>query len=317
MSEAPTDRDMQQRIEEKIFGKPEEIVAKAPVKPETAPVEGEVESAQADMPEGQDGIPGGASVESAEELLEVEFSGAKYQVPKELKPALDGYKDYTEKTMAAAERQKQADLIIEQNIRSQALHKTLQPKYDSVRELQKNVEAYEKVDWNTWIASDPVEAQKGMLQLQVLRDKLGRAQHDLQQAANDGMRSINEIRERLISENEKVLKQKLKGWTADTRKALDAFAENTYGYSKEELSQVFDARVLRMMNDAKQWNDLQASKPQAQKKATQVATLKPSATETKNAAQSKEAELKKAIRLAKTDVSKQRAVQALLEHKLH
>lgn len=312
MSEAPTERELQNRIEEKIFGKPEEVVAKAPVKPE--PV---VEQEAKETPESHEPVEQVQAPESADELLEVEFSGSRYQIPKELKPALDGYKDYTEKTMAAAERQKQADLIIEQSRRTQSLHATLQPKYDTVREIQRNVEAYEKVDWNTWIASDPVEAQKGMLQLQVLRDRLGRAQQELHQAANEGMRSIHEVRERLISENDKALKQKIRGWNAETRKSLDTFAESTYGYSKEELSQVFDARVVRMMHDAKQWNDLQASKPQAQKKATQVATLKPSATETKNAAQSKEAELKKAIRLAKTDVSKQKAVQALLEHKLH
>lgn len=302
-----TERSVQQRIEDKIFGKAEA--------PKEAPKPAQEPQEAAPDTQAQDTIPG--AQEAVDETEEVEFEGDKYLVPKKLKPALDGYKDYTVKTMTAADRQRHADLIIEQSRQAQAMQSAVQPKYDSLNEIRRNIASYERVDWNTWIATNPVEAQKGMLQLQVLRDQERKADGELQMTVKEQMELINQTRAKLKEENEKVLARSIKDWNADKAKGLTDFAGKTYGFSEQELSAVFDSRVWQMVNDAQQWRSLQASKPQMKKVVAASPTLKPGATEQKNAAQVKQASLKREIRTAKTDHDKAKGIQKLLESRLN
>lgn len=311
--EAVSTQQIEQRMTEKIFGKPaatEKPAAEA--KPAPQDTQGETEAtAQADGAAG--------TTEAVEESYEFDFNGARYQVPKELKELHEGYirtEDYTKKTMSAADKQRHAELLIDQAQKSQQLQSALQPKYEALSQTNQLLKSYEAVDWNTWIAQDPTAAQKGMLQWQVLKEQKARAEQELNSAAQEQMRAIGESRQKLVEENTKILQRDIKGWSADTSKKVNGWAEKTYGFSPEELSKVYDSRVVKMMNDAMRWHELQASKPQAEKKAAQVATLKPSATDTRNAAQVRQAELKKGIRTAKTDREKERAVQALLESRL-
>jgi hypothetical protein len=307
-----TEASMQQRIEDKIFnkGKPE-VKAEAPA-PKDAPNVDEAPKVE------ETPVDAAPKVEDEEEYFEHEVEPGKvWKLPKAVKPALDGYQDYTKKTMEAADRQRQADLILEQARQSQQMQAALQPKYEAVTDVDRQIKQYENVDWNTWIQTNPVEAQKGMLQLQVLRDQRGRAAAELNQAAQMEMHKINETRAKLRDENMKVLQRDLKNWSADSHKTLLDFAGKTYGFSEQELSQVYDYKVVKMMADAKQWRELQASKPQVEKKAALAAkTLKPAAADQRNAKQVQQASIKKEIRSAKTDQEKAKGIERWLESRV-
>jgi hypothetical protein len=309
-----TEASAQKRIEEKIFGKPKE--APAP-QVDAAPQEPQAEAPETPVENPETPVDAAPKIEE-DEFFEHELEpGVKWKLPKAIKPAIDGYQDYTKKTMEAADRQRQADLILEQARQSQQMQAALQPKYEAVTEVDRQIKQYENVDWNTWISTNPVEAQKGMLQLQVLRDQRNRAAQELNQAAQMEMHKINETRAKLRDENMKVLQRDLKNWSADEHKTLLDFAGKTYGFSDTELSQVFDYKVVKMMADAREWRKLQASKPQVEKKAALASkTLKPQAADQRNAKQVQQASIKKDIRTAKTDQDKQKAIQRFLESRL-
>lgn len=308
--EESAQQQAEQRVMDKLFPPEKKAEEVKPAAPE-APAETTADAAPTEAPATE------APAESEE--YEFEFRHGKYRVPKELKELHEGYlrtEDYTKKTMVAADRQRQAELIIEQSNKSQHLQTALKPKYDAVQDNARLLKQYEAVDWNTWISNNPTEANKGMLQWQVLKEEKSRLEGDLNQAAQQGMRAIEEVRLKLVEENDKILTRDIKGWSADTRKEVNGWAEKTYGFSQDELSKVFDSRVAKMMRDAKQWHDLQSSKPQVVKTAAQAATLKPNATDNRNSKQVKDTELRKNIRSAKTDGERARAVEALLAHRL-
>lgn len=294
-----TEDSLQRRIEEKLFPtKKTEQTEAAPAEPANDTVEG-------------------AAVEAEEDDIDLEWNGAQYKVPKDWKPVFDGYKDYTQKTMAAADRQKHADLIIEQARQAAAMQQVVQPKQEALSDVRKIIKQFDQVDWNTWIATNPAEAQKGMLQLQVLRDQERKAKEELDLAMNEQVELINQTRAKLKEENEKALSRKIKGWTADTAKKLDAFAGKTYGFSEQELSSVYDSRVREMMHDAMQWHTLQASKPQIQKVVAQAKTMKPEASDNRNSKQVQQANSVRAIKAAKTPQDKAKGIQKWLEGRLN
>lgn len=298
-----TEDSIQKRLEDKLFPPKKADKPEAPA-PDAAPPQDTQEGAQ--------------STETEDESeVELEWNGAQYKVPKDWKPVFDGYKDYTQKTMVAADRQRHADLIIEQARQSQAMQSAVQPKYEAVNELNRTIKQYEAVDWNTWIQSDPVAAQKGMLQLQVLNQQKAKAEGELQQTVSQQMELINQTRAKLKEENEKALSRKIKGWTADSAKKLDSFAGKTYGFSDQELSSVYDSRVREMMHDAMRWHELQASKPQMQKVVAQAKTMKPEAADSRNAKQVQQSSLKREIKSAKAPHDKAKAIQKLLESRLN
>jgi hypothetical protein len=300
-----TEASMQQRIEDKIFnkGKPE---VKADTKPETPAPEAIAPEETADPVEAAPKV-------DDDEYFEHEIDGEKWKLPKKVKPALDGYQDYTKKTMEAADRQRHADAIIEQATLAQQMQSALQPKYEAVSDIDRQIKQYENVDWNTWIQTNPVEAQKGMLQLQVLRDNRNRAAADLQTEAQRHMQVLTEKQAKLRDENMKVLQRELKNWNADSHKSLLDFAGKAYGFSDQETSKVFDSRVLRMMADAQEWRKLQESKPQVAKQAAKAAgTLRPGAADQRNAKQVQQASLKREIKSAKTDQEKAKGIERWL-----
>lgn len=300
-----TEDSLQRRLEEKLFPPKK---ADTPKEPQAAP--------ETEAQDTQEGAAETVEAQDADEI-ELDWNGAQYKVPKDWKPVFDGYKDYTQKTMLAADRQKHADLIIEQARQAAAMQQVVAPKQEALSDVRKMIKQFDQVDWNTWIQTNAAEAQKGMLQLQVLRDQERKAKEELDHVMNEQMELINQTRARLKEENEKVLSRKVKNWNADTAKKLDTFAGKTYGFSDQELSSVYDSRVREMMFDAMQWRELQASKPQMQKVVAQSKTMRPEAAESRNAKQVQQANNLKAVKAGKTPHEKAKAIQKLLESRLN
>lgn len=254
------------------------------------------------------------ATETPEEHYEFEFNGGKWQVPAPLKELHEGYlrtQDYTAKTTAAAEKMRQAELMVEHATRQHQLQTALQPKYEVVQQLGQQIKQYEQVDWNAWIAQDPVAAQQGMLRMQMLERTKGKAEQELQTAAQEQMRGIQETGQKLAEENLKILQKDLKGFTPEARKSLNEWAEKTYGFSQSHLSQIYDSRVVKMMHDANKYHELKASAPQKVQQAQK--TITPSASKTVDAGKAKLAQLNAAVKSAKTDTERAKAIQARLE----
>ena len=254
--------------------------------------------------------------EATDNLIEIDFKGGKYKLPSELKDLHEGYlrqEDYTRKTQDVAERQKVIDLIEQQATAQRALQSVTHPFVEKLMALNNNLAQYQQVDWGTYSDQDPQAANKHWMTYQSLKERKATLEQEMQGAAAQHLQKLKESAENLRNENSKILSEKVKGWNSERDQKVRDFAAEKYGFSKQELSQVFDARLLRMMNDANEWHQLQASKPSIQKQAAQAQkTLKPSATQNTPKASLVQANLRREVKSAKTDATKARAIEKLL-----
>lgn len=82
-------------------------------------------------------------------------------------------------------------------------------------------------------------------------------------------------------------------------KLLNAGQE--YGFSQDELAAITDARAVQVLNDARQWRELQASKGKVTKEAKPRKVMKPGARKGDNAKQQREAKRKRLQQTGRID----------------
>lgn len=254
-----------------------------------------------------------AEAAAAEGDYEFEWKGQRYAVPTELKEMHEGYlrnDDYTRKTQETAEIRRSAELMLQQASQSQALQQAVAPISMELQGVNERLAAYSKVDWGALIDQAPIEAQKHQAVYHQLKDRQAQLKEALQTTASDHMTKINQTRTALQAAADKVLGQKIKGYSPERGKALNEFARKTYGFSETEANSTIDPRVVEMMHDAMQWRDLQQSKPL--KVVAPQKTLIPGASQGGTDAQAKNAELRRGLKVAKTDGARDRAAEALL-----
>lgn len=272
-------------IEERIMNllDPKPAEEKPEVKAEDAPAEekpaeeapAETEAKAEEKPK-EDALP---------EAVEVEYEGAQYKVPPPLKDALLRQSDYTKKTQELAESRKNAELVMQQVNSLHELQKAAQKQYGQLAAIEEQIAQYEKVDWNTLTAQDATRAQQLFIAFQQAKDAKGKLEKEVQQAQSQQSEAAQKIRSAKLEEGNKILTRDLKGWGPEMGRKIMGFAQETYGYSPEELSSVVDPRQVKILADAYAYRQLQAAKP-AEKKIPAVASvaLKPKAAEAKSPA---------------------------------
>ena len=278
--------------------------------------EGKVEETPAPVEETTEAVTEPAKTEP--EYYEFEFKGAKYQVPPELKELHEEHlmqKDYTKKSQETAELRRSAELMMQQANTQMALRQALEPHLEELIVVNKQLKLYQQVDWNQLTNSDAQEAQKHFMAYQQLKDRKSGIEGDMNKAAQEHVQKLNETRQKLKTEGDKILSQKVKGWNPEKSKALSDFATKTYGFSDNEVSQWTDPRVMQLVNDANEWHAFQAAKPKAEVKVPSK-TLRPNASDGRDGKSTRIAEIKRDIRAAKTDTDKAKNIQRLLEQKL-
>lgn len=288
--------------------------------PQTAPKTAPAETAPVDVAESADTQTEPTESDPEDNLIEIDFKGARYKVPKELKELQESglrQEDYTRKTQEVAEKQRLMDLREQQAQANQALQQAAQPFLEQLMSINNNIKSYKDVDWGAWTDQDPTQANKHWIAYQSLKDKKVTLEQEMQGAAARHLEKLRESADRLKSENSKILTSKVKGWSAEREQKVRDHAESQYGFSKQELGQVFDARLLRLMNDAYEWQTLQSAKPQLQKQAPPAQkTLKPNATQGDSKAKTEVQQIRRDIRSAKTDSGKAAGIQKFLERTL-
>ena len=118
-------------------------------------VEAEVETNEPELDDF--GNPVEAEAEGEDELEEIERDGKRYKIPAALKPELMMQADYTRKTQElAAERKAIAD---QRSMVEQASEAELNA-YAAVWNIDQQLAAYQKLDWDAWADKAPLELQK-------------------------------------------------------------------------------------------------------------------------------------------------------------
>jgi hypothetical protein len=196
--------------------------------------------------------------------------------------------DYTQKTQQVAEQRKALEAQ-EQALQAQAqllqqqaeLQSALIGDVAQLTAVDQQLEAYSKVNWQELSDNDFVEAQKLFFtynQLQQQRAALAQQLEGKQQALVNARQQ--ELAQR-IEKGKEVLAKEIPNWSRDTSQAIISTGKD-YGFTEDELSNIYDPRYVKVLHDAMQWRKLQ-SNPSVKNKVSQAKpVVKPGAKDTKS-----------------------------------
>lgn len=246
-----------------------EPVEEEPEEAATAPDEESTEAEPTDEGEEDDGE-------------EVEFEGVQYRLPKPLKEALLRQKDYTQKTQEAAAVRKAAE---EQQQRLQATEQARAAQFEKAVEahaLERQLKLYEALDWAALIDQDPLQAQKLDLAHRQLREQHWKVSQEMQAIVQQVQQKTVEERQQTLAKAQEQLAKEIKGWGPELAASITTTGKS-YGFGDQELAQVADPRMVKVLHDAFKWQQLQQTKTLTAKK---VADVKPVVVKTARTTQS-------------------------------
>jgi hypothetical protein len=239
--------------------------------PEEAEVEAEAEAEPDDGEQSDDDEADDGEIEASEEteeevtpeVGEIEIDGERITL-EEVKKGYLRQKDYTQKTQELSElRKSEAQRI-------QALEAERQRYAERIEQLS-TLDAEPEPDWDTLRETDPIEY---MLQRDQWREKSERkqaleaerqrlSQHQQQEQQQKLVKQLQSEQERLLSRVPEWRDEKI----ATKEKTEIASLMKDYGWTPEELGQLYDHRALLMARDALAYRRLQSKSTQVAAKA--------------------------------------------------
>jgi hypothetical protein len=227
-----------------------------------------------------------ASDDQEQGPVKVEFDGKTWELPPGTPPELaagvkkmadDLKADYTRKSQSVAELKRQAEesaKAVQQQAEFVAATST---KVVELREVQRQIEQIEAIDFNALAETDPQQA----IRLQAAHTRLIQAREAKQREVFETKQQAEALtaqqRQRALEQAAQELKKAVPDFTPAMAQAI---RENTkaYGFTEAELENVTDHRLVLALRDAMAWRQLQAKKPEAMKKVAEAPkVIKPQA----------------------------------------
>lgn len=222
------------------------------------------------IPEEEDPVAEQSEPEAeTDDLVEAEYEGKTYKVPKELKDALLRTQDYTRKTQEVAEMRRAAEQRVQAIQAQEQIMAATFDKAAELKQIQSQLSQFDQVDWQALSDADPVQAQKLLIARQNLERSYGQKAQELQMAQAQYQQLTAQQRQQMLQEAARELKQRLPEFDAKMAERIRTTVKE-YGYSDQELSNVTDPRLVQVLHDAMKWRELQAQKPQAMKKVAEA-----------------------------------------------
>lgn len=227
--------------------------------------------------------------------LVVEFDGKKWELPPGTPPELavgvkkmaDEIKaDATRKYQSIAEMRRQAEETAKATQQQAELIAVSATKVVELREVLRQIEQIEAIDFNALADQDPQQA----IRLQAAHTRLLAQKEAKQREVFESQQQAQALtaqeRQRALANAAEELKKALPDFTPQMAQAI---RENTkaYGFTDAELENVTDHRLVLALRDAMAWRQLQAKKPEAMKKVAEAPrVIKPQAPAPKRENQS-------------------------------
>jgi len=211
----------------------------APSTPEVEEVgddqpETDVEASESEPEEAEEGEESETEQEQPDEgsspdIVEVDYDGEVYEVPKRIKDAIMATKDYTEKTQTLAEERKHYEA--ERADFSQYVDATRAQtdKLANLAAIDQQLQSFNQYDWNAAFDADITSATKLQHQAQQLQAQREHLSSEIQQAENERQSLQHQNRQRVAERTDKALSNKIPNWGAERKAVLGAFAVETLG----------------------------------------------------------------------------------------
>jgi hypothetical protein len=215
---------------------------------ETVNLQAEAEAQRAPNPPEEEVL---AETPEAEEFEEFDWNGKRIRAPKGLKEGVMKNADYTQKTQAVAERQRELEAY-EQQIAQQA--QATDAELDaraSLKNLDVRIKPYADLteqQWIQWEAEDPLAAQQGWRTYQMLHQDQNKAKEQLttlQTQRAEAAKSADSIR---FQETDKFARS-IPGWTPEVGPKIAEYAASR-GIDRQTLEANINPALYGILYDA-------------------------------------------------------------------
>jgi hypothetical protein len=255
-----------------------------------------------------------SETETQPALEEVEFEGAKYQLPPSIKSALMRQQDYTQKTQAVAERERMVALQSQRQQVEQSFQQSIAPESQALAELDAAIKRFKNVDWQALDTNTLVQTRNNLDMLKEQRSELEKSVEGKRKEFDEKMQGFH--RESLQKANE-VLTRVIPKWGPEVQKEIMSYGQSQ-GYTDVELGSIRDPRIIQSLYKASQWDKLQAGKSLTAKRASGVPpVVKPGATKPVVSQQAQYADTIKQLHQAKDPTRKKDLVDKSIDLKLN
>jgi hypothetical protein len=186
-----------------------------------------------------------------DDAFELELDGQVHTLPGALKGAFLRQADYTRKTQELAEHRRAVEA--ERQALAEHAARASGASQDRVRlaALDHELEGFQGVDWQGYAAADPQGAQAMWAKFQEMSQARERLAYALSHHAERGqLQAAREAAERM-AETGRTLQQEIDGWSPEVAAKLVEYAQ-AFGVTLEELSQMADARLWKVLHKAYQ-----------------------------------------------------------------
>ena len=297
ISDSPYDDALDRYVDEEILGE-------APEEP--------VEAAEEDVEKEVEEAPDEDKADDEPEYVEITHNGkpVKLTLDEVLEHASKGF-DYTQKTQQLADQRKQIEQLA-QNVQQQyQLQQATIQETSKLYAMDSALQNYQNVNWDAWMDQDPIEASKGWQKFQMLKSQRDETATSIQQAQAKTQYMTQSQLQQQLAEGAKQLASEIKGWSPELATALKTNGLE-YGFTDSELDQVYDPRMVKVLHDAYQWRQLQAKKPEVQKRVSLAPKSPKPSGKVESESQNRNVLLKK-LKSGRTETARRAIADSLLD----
>jgi hypothetical protein len=221
--------------------------------------------------EGQEEVEQEGEEQEPTEYYAVKIDGEELEVTlDELQSGYQRQKDYTRKTQAVSAERKEYEA---KQSEMTALHDNFMQEAGMANELlNRDLKAFEAVDWNSLKETDPVGYVQKQIELNDVKEQQQALRTQAQQAYEFNQKAEAEGRSHYLETQKKEALSYFPEWK-DHEKAqvhvgkIFEYARNN-GYSEDALTGIVNAKDFLMLDKARQFDELKATKKSIKKKVT-------------------------------------------------
>ena len=210
-----------------------------------------------------------------------------------------------ERRTVAAERQQ-----VQQESEMQRAFMT---EYAELMSMDSQLQQYQSVNWNAYVDQDPIEANKAYMRYQELVNTRNLKANDVNSKQTNAQRVKQQNLAQVIESGARELKQSIRDWSPEKAKELKIMGVESYQFTPEEMAQVYDPRMVKVLNDAYQWRQLQSKKPQIVKKVADVPKVVKPGNNSKPDAKAERAKQFQQMRKLKSKKARESVADSLLD----
>jgi len=210
--------------------------------------------------------------------------------------------DYTKKTQEVAEQRKaleeyaQTVKVQEEVFMQQVqLQQALIGDVAQLTAVDKQLAAFNDVNWQELSDNDFVEAQKLFFTYNQLQQQRGQLATELEAKAQQIQQTQAAKMQEKIAQGKEILAKEIPNWSRETTQELMTFGKE-YGFSDDELGTIIDPRHVKVLHDAMQWRKLQKNSVAKNKVSQAKPVVKPGAKDTKQEATSASRQVREQLR---------------------